>query len=131
MNPTVVLVSSQLRSSDTLLRQRAPTCALTPRYLPFLKLFFSSRTIRSAAAVVKEQIRNAFPCREQPGLHLHSFLWGHFCELHLAQPWTLASDLTCGQGVQFICCLSSNHVQDHYPVGGLRKLPLSAADRHT
>ena len=36
-----------------------------------------------------------------------------------------------GQEVQFICCLSSNRVQEHYPVGSLRKLPLSAANRHT
>lgn len=81
--------------SDTSLWHRAPTWALTSTQLPFPKLVFSSRTMCSAADVITEQIGTGYPCREQPGLQLHSFPWGHFCELNLAQPCLFAFDLTC------------------------------------
>ena len=78
--------------SHALLQQRVPIWVLTPRYLPFLKLVFNSKTMCSADVITKH-IGTAFPYREKLGLHMHSFPWGHFCELNLAQSGPFAFDL--------------------------------------
>lgn len=89
------LLSTEVLLSDILLWHRASTWALTPTYLPFLKLVFSSRTMCSAADAVTEPIRDCLSLQRAARLTLALFSLGPFLWIKLgtALPVCFWSDM--------------------------------------
>lgn len=99
MSPKGTIASSQLRSSLTHCYEQEPVY-MNLSYLPFLKSFSNSESFFSTRGTccryshMRERKRLSTLTHIDLDLCLHSFPWGHFHKLNLAQPCLFAFDLT-------------------------------------